>query len=182
MSRLGKTPIPLPQGVEVKMNEEGSVHIQGPKGKLQLQLPEGLALKMEESGVLLDCDEKRIKRKAFWGLFRSLLKNDIQGVSTGYEVRLSLVGVGYRANVMGQKLDMQLGFSHPTQLDIPEGIEVKVEKGTSISIKGASKRLVGQFAADVRRLKPPEPYKGKGVRYENERVRKKEGKAAKGKA
>ena len=182
MSRLGKTPIPIPKGVEIKAGADGTVSMKGPKGHLELKLPTGLSLKVEGEQAILECDEKRIPQKAFFGLFRSLVKNNVVGVHEGYEVKLSLVGVGYRANVQGQKLDLQLGFSHPTWLEIPKGITVEVDKGTSISIKGADKRIVGQFAAQVRGMKPPEPYKGKGIRYENEFVRKKEGKAAKGKA
>ena len=132
--------------------------------------------------ALLECDETLIPQKAFYGLFRSLMKNNVIGVSEGYEVKLTLIGVGYRANVQGNKLDLQLGFSHPTWVEIPKTIQVAVDKGTSISIKGVDKKEVGQFAAQVRGMKPPEPYKGKGIRYENEYVRKKEGKAAKGKA
>ena len=124
----------------------------------------------------------RYRKKVSGGLFRSLLSNGVIGVTKGYEIKLSLIGVGYRANVQGAKLDLQLGFSHPTFLEIPKTLTVAVEKGTSISVKGSDKREVGQFAAKVRGMKPPEPYKGKGVRYENEYVRKKEGKAAKGKS
>ncbi|MBX7067266.1 MAG: 50S ribosomal protein L6 [Parachlamydiales bacterium] len=182
MSRLGKTPIPIPKGVEVKPAADGAVMIKGPKGQLDIKLPTGLSLKVEGQEAVLSCDESLLPQKAFYGLYRSLLKNNVIGVHEGYEIKLSLVGVGYRANVQGHKLDLQLGFSHPTWLTIPKGIVVEVDKGTSISIKGADKRLVGQFAAQVRGMKPPEPYKGKGIRYENEYVRKKEGKAAKGKA
>lgn len=180
MSRLGKTPIPLPKGVEVK-ETDGNVSIKGPKGQVEIKLPIGLTLKIEPEEMIVECDEKKVEKKGFWGLFRSLIKNGVEGVTTGYEVKLSLIGVGYRANIQGTKLDLQLGFSHPTWLEIPKELTVAVEKGTSISIKGPDKRLVGQFAAEVRGMKPPEPYKGKGVRYENEYVRKKEGKAAKGK-
>ncbi|PIS02591.1 MAG: 50S ribosomal protein L6 [Chlamydiae bacterium CG10_big_fil_rev_8_21_14_0_10_42_34] len=182
MSRLGKTPIPLPKGVEISTSKDGAVSIKGPKGQLELQLPPGLKVKSEGQVVVVECDEKAIAQKAFFGLFRSLIKNNVHGVSEGYEVKLTLIGVGYRANVQGQKLDLQLGFSHPTWVDIPKTIQVVVEKGTSVSIKGVDKKEVGQFAATVRAMKPPEPYKGKGIRYENEYVRKKEGKAAKGKA
>jgi large subunit ribosomal protein L6 len=181
MSRLGKTPITLPKGVEVKI-VNNTVSLKGPKGQLDLNLPEGLRLRHEGELLILDCDEKKIAQKALYGLYRTLVKNNVQGVSEGYEIKLSLIGVGYRANVQGQKLDLQLGFSHPTWLEIPKTLQVAVDKGTSISIKGADKKEVGQFAATVRSIKPPEPYKGKGIRYENEYVRKKEGKAAKGKA
>jgi large subunit ribosomal protein L6 len=182
MSRLGKTPISIPKGVEIKAAKDGKVSIKGPKGHLEMTLPKGLHLKIDGQVALLECDEALIPQKSFYGLYRSLLKNNVQGVAEGYEVKLTLIGVGYRANVQGQKLDLQLGFSHPTWVDIPKTIQVAVDKGTSVSIKGVDKKEVGQFAAAVRAMKPPEPYKGKGIRYENEFVRKKEGKAAKGKA
>ena len=182
MSRFGKIPIPLPQGVEIKASKEGALHIKGPKGSLQLQLPVGLHLHMEGQMATLQRDEKMIPEKALHGLYRSLLKNCVIGVVDGYEVRLTMIGVGYRANVQGNQLDLQVGFSHPTSVPIPKTIQVVVDKGTAISVKGIDKREVGQFAATVRAMKPPEPYKGKGIRYENEYVRKKEGKAAKGKA
>lgn len=182
MSRLGKKPIALPKGVEVKAAKEGILQIKGPKGATQLEIPVGLSLKLEDSMILLERDEKLVPQKSLHGLYRSLLNNAIIGVVEGFEVKLSLVGVGYRANVAGNKLELQLGYSHPTALDIPKNIQVVVDKGVAISIKGIDKREVGQFAAAVRAMKPPEPYKGKGVRYENEYVRKKEGKAAKGKA
>lgn len=182
MSRLGKMPIVLPKGTEVKLGKENLLAIKGPKGALDLQLPYGYKVRFEGDFVFLDCDESIVKDKAFHGLYRSLLKNHITGVSEGYEIKLSMVGVGYRAAVQGDKLDLQVGYSHPTQVDIPKGLQVTVDKGTIISVKGFDKRLIGQFAATVRSMKPPEPYKGKGIRYENEHVRKKEGKAAKGKA
>ena len=180
MSRLGKTPIALPKGVEVKALNEQKIQVKGPKGSLELDLPVGISLKVEDQTVILERSEAATK--ASHGLHRSLLKNAIVGVTEGFSVKLTLIGVGYRANVAGNKLDMQLGFSHPTWLAIPKTIQVVVDKGTAIEIKGIDKREVGQFAAAVRGMKPPEPYKGKGVRYEDEYVRKKEGKAAKGKA
>lgn len=182
MSRLGKTPIPIPKGVEVKATKESSLQIKGPKGNLDLQLPAGIRMKVEGEFVALERDENIAPEGALHGLYRSLLKNCIVGVSEGYEVKLTMVGVGYRANVQGNKLDLQVGFSHPTAVEIPKAIQVTVDKGTLIVIKGIDKKQVGQFAATVRAMKPPEPYKGKGIRYENEYVRKKEGKAAKGKA
>ena len=182
MSRLGKKPISLPKEVEIQEDKSGEVSIKGPKGEVKVKLPVGLSLKVEDTELLVEYDAKVQKKKGFWGLFRSLLSNGVVGVTSGYEVKLSLIGVGYRANVQGDKLDLQLGFSHPTFLHIPAALSIAVEKGTSISVKGADKREVGQFAAKIRALKPPEPYKGKGVRYENEYVRKKEGKAAKGKS
>ncbi len=182
MSRLGKMPIPLPKGVEVKALKEGILQIKGPKGTTQMELPVGLAPKIDGTFLTLERDETLVPSKADHGLYRSLLKNAIIGVAEGYEVKLTLIGVGYRANVVGTKIDLSLGFSHPTALDIPKNIQVVIDKGTAISIKGIDKREVGQFAAAIRAMKPPEPYKGKGIRYEGEYVRKKEGKAAKGKA
>lgn len=182
MSRLGKTPIPIPKGVDVKAAKDGVISIKGPKGQLEIRLPVGLHLRIEGPVVILECDAILVPQKSFHGLYRSLIKNNIQGVAEGYEIKLTLIGVGYRANVQGDKLDLQLGFSHPTWVQIPKTLQVVVDKGTTILIKGADKREVGQFAAAVRAMKPPEPYKGKGIRYENEYVRKKEGKAAKGKA
>ncbi len=181
MSRLGKTPIPVPKGVEIKAAKEGIVSIKGPKGHLEMKLPLGLRVRIEGQVALLERDEKLALHKSFHGLYRSLIKNGLQGVAEGFEVKLTLIGVGYRANVQGQKLDLQLGFSHPTSIAIPKTVQVVVDKATTIIIKGPDKREVGQFAAAVRAIKPPEPYKGKGIRYENEYVRKKEGKAAKGK-
>jgi large subunit ribosomal protein L6 len=148
---------------------------------LQLQLPVGLQLKIEGEEVLLEVAENGKIESALHGLYRSLLKNHIQGVSQGFEIRLSMIGVGYRANIQGNKLDLSVGFSHPTLIEIPKTVQVAVDKGTLIIVTGVNKADVGQFAASVRAIKPPEPYKGKGIRYENEYVRKKEGKAAKGK-
>ncbi len=182
MSRLGKTPISIPQGVEVKATKEGLITFKGPKGTLELKLPHGLHLKIDGSVLMLERDEKLVPKKAVHGLYRSLVKNNVEGVFEGFEVKLTLIGVGYRANVAGSKLELQLGYSHPTALIIPKTIQIAVDKGTAISVKGADKKEVGQFAATIRGMKPPEPYKGKGIRYENEYVRKKDGKAAKGKA
>lgn len=179
MSRLGKTPIALPKGVEVKGSKDGSVHVKGPKGTLQLQLPVGIHFKIEEQMIIIERDEKLAPANALYGLYRSLLMNCVVGVTEGFEKRLSLIGVGYRAAVAGNRLELQVGYSHPTSFEIPKTLQVVVDKGTLIVIKGMDKHEVGQFAAIVRSLKPPEPYKGKGIRYENEYVRKKEGKAAK---
>jgi large subunit ribosomal protein L6 len=179
MSRLGKTPIALPKGVEVKGSKDGSVHVKGPLGTLQLQLPAGILFNIENQMIHVERDETLAPANALYGLYRSLLRSCVIGVSEGFEKKLSLIGVGYRAAVQGNKLDLQVGFSHPTSFVIPKNIQVVVDKGILIVIKGMSKHEVGQFAAMVRSLKPPEPYKGKGIRYENEYVRKKEGKAAK---
>ena len=182
MSRLGKTPLVIPKGVELKVEAGGCLRFKGPKGSLELRVPEGLRVKLSEKEVLVEKEEKTSIDDAMHGLYRALIKNYLMGVAEGFEVKLSLIGVGYRAAVQGNQLDLSLGYSYPTKVAIPSGIQVLVDKGTSISIKGLDKRVVGQFAAAVRAMKPPEPYKGKGIRYENEFVRKKEGKAAKGKA
>lgn len=180
MSRLGKTPIPLPDHVEVKM-VEGAVHVKGPKGALNTPVPQGVSVRVDGKLLFVDKDENVVMPKPAHGLYRALVNNMVQGVVKGFEVKLNLIGVGYRAAVQGQKLDLQLGFSHPTALNIPKGVNVTVDKSVTIIIQGMDKHLVGQFAAQVRAMKPPEPYKGKGIRYENEYVRKKAGKAAKGK-
>jgi large subunit ribosomal protein L6 len=180
MSRLGKTPVLVPKGVEVKV-VDGIVHVKGPRGSLNGPLQEGFSIRMEEDKIFIDVDKEIDNSLAFQGLARALVRNMVDGVSKGYEKRLSLVGVGYRAALQGEMLDMQLGFSHPTKIAIPQDLKVTVEKSTLIIISGSDKQCVGQFAASVRAMRPPEPYKGKGVRYENERVRKKAGKAAKGK-
>jgi large subunit ribosomal protein L6 len=180
MSRLGKTPILLPDKVEVKI-ADGMVHAKGPKGNLSIPVNQGISLKVEGNKLHVLKDENVEMPKPTHGLFRALINNMITGVSKGFEKRLGLVGVGYRAAVQGQKLDLQLGFSHPTQIAIPKGVNVTVDKSVTIIIQGIDKHTVGQFAASVRGMKPPEPYKGKGIRYEGEFVRKKDGKAAKGK-
>jgi large subunit ribosomal protein L6 len=179
MSRLGKMPIALPKGVDVKATKEGAVTVKGPKGSLHLQMPSGILLKIEDQNLIVERDEAIAPDNALYGLYRSLLKNCVIGVTEGFEKKLTLIGVGYRAAVAGNKLDLQVGYSHPTPIEIPSTIQVTVDKGTLIIIRGMDKHAVGQFAAIVRSLKPPEPYKGKGIRYENEFVRKKEGKAAK---
>jgi large subunit ribosomal protein L6 len=181
MSRYGKSPIALPKGVEVKV-EGTEVKIKGPKGELKETLHTGLSITIEDNILHVVQDEKVEMPKPIQGLYRSLINNMVIGVSKGFEKRLSMIGVGFRAAVQGGKLDLQIGFSHPTKLDIPKELKVDVEKNVTIVISGINKHSVGQFAASVRAKKPPEPYKGKGIRYENEYVRKKAGKAAKGKS
>ncbi|SRR3989339_715052 len=181
MSRLGKTPVLIPKGVKVKVVGD-QVTVEGSKGTLSKPLYKGFSLKIEEEQLFVEVDEAVKNPPSFQGLVRALVSCMIQGVSKGFEKKLSLIGVGYRASVQGQVLDLQLGFSHPTQLPIPKTIQVAVEKSVVITVSGIDKQVVGQFAAEVRAKKPPEPYKGKGIRYENEYVRKKAGKAAKGKS
>ncbi len=180
MSRLGKTPIELPKNVEVKI-QDGLVHAKGPKGTLSFIAVPGISVRVEDDRLFVDCDETLQPKKTTHGLYRATINNMIVGVSKGFEKKLTLIGVGYRAAVQGHRLDLQIGFSHPTQLPIPKGVQIEVDKSTSILIKGIDKQVVGQFAATIRAARPPEPYKGKGIRYENEYVRKKAGKAAKGK-
>jgi large subunit ribosomal protein L6 len=181
MSRLGKTPVSVPKGVKINVAGE-QVTVEGPKGTLTKTFLKGFSVRIEGDLLFVDSDENITNPPAFYGLTRVLLCNMIIGVSKGFEKKLTLIGVGYRAAVQGQLIDLQLGFSHPMQLPIPKAVNVVIEKSTSITISGIDKQIVGQFAAEIRSKKPPEPYKGKGIRYENEYVRKKAGKAAKGKA
>lgn len=183
MSRVGKKTIELPSQVEVQ-TEQGTVIVKGPKGELREQLPPEFAVEKEGQELKVvpqkeETGQRRKKQQALWGLYRSLLANMVKGVSEGYEKRLEIEGTGYRAGIEGTKLNLNLGFSHPVQLEIPEGITCSVEKGT-ISIAGIDKKQVGEFAAAIRRIRPVEPYKGKGIRYEGEEVRRKEGKKAAG--
>lgn len=177
MSRLGKMPIPVPKGVEVKISEK-EIEIKGPKGHLKHALTHSVIVKQKDGLLFVELADPTQPGK-FYGMHRAYINNIIIGVSKGFERKLTLIGVGYRAQVVGNKLDLQLGFSHPTHVDIPKDIKVTVDKGTAILITGIDRQVVGQFASSVRAMKPPEPYKGKGIRYENEYVRKKAGKAAK---
>lgn len=180
MSRLGKSPISLPKNVEIKM-ANGEVQIKGPKGTLTHALPKGITVKVDGQLAIIERDEAVEMPKTTHGLYRALINNMVIGISQGFEKRLSLVGVGYRAAIQGTMLDLQLGFSHPTKIAIPKTVQITVDKSVLIIIQGIDKHAVGQFAAAVRAMRPPEPYKGKGIRYENEYVRKKAGKAAKAK-
>lgn len=181
MSRYGKTPISLPKGVELKLTGQ-QLMAKGPKGSLTLELHKGLSASIEGDKVIVETIAGIKLDKPVHGLYRSLINNMLIGVSKGFEKKLSLVGVGYRAAIAGHQLDLQLGFSHPTKIEIPKTVQVAVDKSVTIVISGIDKQAVGQFAAAVRAIRPPEPYKGKGIRYEGEFVRKKAGKAAKGKA
>jgi len=178
MSRKGKMAIKMPKGVEVKMTGT-TVTVKGPKGTLTQEVVAGISLDMQPDQMLVLCDGKTPEKRRLHGLYRSLIANMVIGASVGFEKKLEMVGVGYRASVQGNILDVQIGFSHPTQFEIPKGIAVKVEKNTAIFITGHDKQAVGQFAAEVRAVRPPEPYQGKGIRYADEYVRRKAGKAAK---
>ncbi len=177
MSRKGKLPITVPKNVEVKLSAT-EISVKGPKGTLHQNFLEGIRAQQEGDQLTVFIVEGHEGIGNFHGLYRSLIHNLIIGVTEGFEKKLEMIGVGYRAALQGRSLDLQLGFSHPTKLTIPEGIQVAVEKSTQISIKGANKQEVGQFAATVRAQRPPEVYQGKGIRYAGEYVRKKAGKAA----
>ena len=166
MSRQGKKPIELLKGVEVQVNKDNEVVVKGPNGSLTQKLISGITLSIKDSVISIKRDDKILENGAMQGLYRSLVFNMVEGVTKGFEKKLELIGTGYRAAVQGQILDLKLGFSHPTLLDIPVGIKVEVDKSGVITISGIDKQLVGQFAAQVRSLRPPEPYKGKGVRYQ----------------
>ena len=179
MSRLAKKPIQVPQGTEIKI-EKGKVTVKGLKGELVQEHPHDIIVRQEDGNLFVQLEDNAKTKLPFLGLYCALIGNMVTGVSKGFEKRLTLIGVGYRAAVNGNTLDVQVGYSHPTGRPIPESLDVTVEKSTTIVISGADKRLVGQFAADIRAIRPPEPYKGKGIRYIDEYVRKKAGKTAKG--
>lgn len=177
MSKIGKKSIEIPQGVEIKV-DKGEMEIRGPKGMLSLRMEKGIEVKIEESIISLEKTREGKKFQAFWGLYRSLISNMIEGVTKGYSKKLELQGVGFRMNVQGRKINLALGFSHPVEVEVPEGLEAKIEENNTLTISGMDKQKVGQFAAEVRGLKPVEPYKGKGFRYQGEKVRRKVGKKA----
>ena len=179
MSIIGKTPNEIKSGVEVVVNAD-SVEIKGPKGTLAQSIPEGIEVQKEEETIIVKRDNDLRETKALHGLVRSLLNNMVQGVTEGYQKQLELVGVGYRAQSKGNNaLELQLGFSHPVKYSAPEGITLEVPSQTEINISGIDKQVVGQVAADIRALKKPEPYKGKGIRYVGEHIIRKAGKTAK---
>ncbi|MCH1430910.1 MAG: 50S ribosomal protein L6 [Chlamydiales bacterium] len=178
MSRKGKKPIVVPQGTDVKV-DGSKVIVKGPKGQLDVEVEEGLAIKLDGQEIYLSYDENQKGFSKFQGLYHTLISNLIEGTSKGFSKQLELIGVGYRAAVKGQQLDLSLGFSHPTLVDIPQGLSVTVEKNTLVTVTGIDKQQVGQFCAQIRAMKPPEPYKGKGVRYVGEYVRRKAGKTGK---
>lgn len=176
MSRIGNAPIDIPAGVDFKV-EGSKVSVKGPKGLLQRTVHSSMDIKVEGKVVSVVPNTENMSN--FWGLTRSLVYNMVVGVSSGFEKQLTLVGVGYRAQVTGKELHLTLGFSHPIVYPIADGLEVTVEKNTSVTIKGADKELVGQTAANLRAFRKPEPYHGKGVRYSDERIITKVGKSAK---
>jgi large subunit ribosomal protein L6 len=175
MSRIGKLPIPLPSGVEVK-KAEGGVSVKGPKGQLSAKLPALIEMEVADGEIRFTRPDDTRDSRALHGLARALTANLVTGVTEGFKKALEIQGVGYRAQVSGNKLNLLLGFSHPVDMPIPKGLSVSVEGGTQLVVEGIDKQLVGQFAADIRSKRPPEPYKGKGVRYLGEHVRRKVGK------
>jgi len=175
MSRIGKKAVAVPSGVTVTIDGQ-TVTVKGPKGQLSWTVAEEIEVKQEGGEVLLTKRQDTTRAQAMWGLSRTLVNNMVVGVTEGYEQTLELVGVGYRAAMKGQSLSMQLGFSHDVDIKPPEGISFVVPKQTEIKVAGIDKQLVGEIAARIRRIRPPEPYKGKGVRYAGEKVRRKEGK------
>lgn len=180
MSRIGKEPIALPSGVKFEVSGDRKVTVSGSGGTLEWQLPAQVSVKVEDSAVLVERDSDERQARALHGLSRSLLNNMVVGVSQGFEKELEINGVGYRAQAKGpSKLELQLGFSHPVQIEAPDGISFEVPSPTSIKVKGADKQAVGQVAASIRALRKPEPYKGKGIRYLGEHIIRKAGKAAK---
>ena len=179
MSRIGRAPITVPSGVEVTI-AGGTVTVKGPKGVLSRPIPGEITLRQEDSTVLVERPDDERQNRALHGLTRSLVNNMVVGVTNGFNKDLEIVGVGYRATAKGpNQLELALGFSHPVVVDAPEGISFEVPQPTRISVKGIDKELVGQVAANIRKIRKPEPYKGKGVRYAGERVIRKAGKAAK---
>ena len=176
MSRIGKSPIELPSGVEVKINGD-VVEVKGPKGTLKQTLNEGITVSVDDGTVTVERANDERATRALHGLLRSLINNMVVGVSEGYSKELTAVGVGYRAALKGKQLELPVGYSHPVEIDAPDGITFEVPEPTKIVVGGIDKQLVGQVAANIRADRPPEPYKGKGIRYTDERVRRKAGKA-----
>lgn len=179
MSRIGLKPIDIPSGVEIKINDNNYIEVKGPKGQLAQQLNEDMIIKIEENQILVERPTEKKMHKSLHGLTRTLIANMIEGVTNGYSKTLEIQGTGYRAQKQGKKLILNLGYSHPIELEDPEGIEVEVPNANQIIVKGMDKQLVGSHAAVIRDFRKPEPYKGKGVRYTNEYVRRKVGKTGK---
>ena len=178
MSRIGRMPIAVPAGVTVDIAENNHVTVKGPKGTLEKSLPVEMTIQLEGSEVIVTRPNDLKKMKSLHGLTRSLLQNMVTGVTEGYEKKLEVNGVGYRAAKAGKKLTLNLGFSHPVEMEDPEGVETTVD-GNVIVVKGIDKEKVGQFAAEIRDKKRPEPYKGKGIKYADETIRRKVGKTGK---
>ena len=176
MSRIGIKPITLPAGVEVKVDSNNGVTVKGPKGELQEQVSKLLNVEINDGVVKVTRDDDSAEKRAQHGLARTLINNMVIGVTEGYSKKLLLVGVGYKAEKKGKKLVMNLGYSHPVEMEDPEGIETEVPDATTVVVKGISKEQVGNYSANIRAWRRPEPYKGKGIKYDGEVIRRKEGK------
>ncbi|NOZ22135.1 MAG: 50S ribosomal protein L6 [Planctomycetes bacterium] len=188
MSRIGKLPVPVPKDVTASVSAD-VLTVEGSKGKLTQELPQGITAKIEEQDVLVEQETKRMtvvvferqdesrRMKALHGTIRAHAANMVKGVAEGFEKKLQIVGVGYSAKIEGKTLELNVGYAHPVRFEIPQGIEIDVASATQFTVKGASKQLVGEVAAKIRAVQPPEPYKGKGIRYAEETVRRKAGKA-----
>ncbi len=176
MSRIGKKPVKIEKGVEVKI-DSGMIFVKGPKGELKRSLIDSIDVKVENDEIMFIPKNEENETKAFWGLQRTLVKNMIEGVTKGFLKNLELVGVGYKVNMQGKDLILDIGFSHSVTIPAPEGITFTAEK-TKITVSGIDKELVGQTAASIRKIRKPEPYKGKGIRYKDEHIVRKEGKKA----
>ncbi|HHW54470.1 MAG: 50S ribosomal protein L6 [bacterium] len=176
MSRIGRLPIEIPQGVQVNL-VDNHITVKGPKGELQRDLPAEIKVEVQDNQIVVTRPSEEREHKALHGLTRTLVANMVEGVTKGFEKKLEIVGVGYRAALQGNKLVLQMGYSHPVEITPPAGIEIEVPAPTRITVKGIDKEKVGALAADIRAVRPPEPYKGKGIRYEGEYVRRKVGKA-----
>ena len=177
MSRIGKVPIPVPKGVDIKI-DKNEIHVKGPKGKLDYTFPPRVSVKQEDGAVHVARHGDDKQSKAYHGLVQRLVRNMVIGVTDGFKKELEIQGVGYRAAVEGSRLNLSLGFSHPVVFQAPAGITIEVPKPTSVIISGYDKQAVGQVAAVIRGFRPPEPYKGKGIRYSGEHVRRKVGKTS----
>jgi large subunit ribosomal protein L6 len=176
MSRVGKDPITLPDGVQVDIGGDALV-VKGPKGELTTPIPEGISMKIDDGVLVAERSDEAKQTRAYHGLARALAANAVEGVSRGFEKRLEIQGIGYRAKMEGRSLVLQVGYSHPVEFEVPEGIEIAVPDPTKIVVSGIDKQCVGEIAARIRRVRPPDAYKGKGIRYEGEFVRLKVGKA-----
>lgn len=175
MSRIGKKPVAIPAGVTATL-EGGALSMKGPKGTLVLPLAEEVTYTLEDGQVSIKPSNDSKRARSFWGMQRTLVQNLVTGVTEGFSKTLEITGVGYRANSQGKKLKLQLGYSHDVDIDVPEGIEIKTPDNTTVEISGVDKQKVGQVAAEIRRWRKPEPYKGKGIKYRGEYIFRKEGK------
>jgi len=179
MSRIGRRPVPIPSGVEVRL-EGRRITVRGPKGELAWERDPAIQVEVTDGQLVVRRPNDEPRYRALHGLTRALINNMVTGVSQGFEKRLELVGVGYRAQMQGNKLLLNVGYSRPVEIEPPPGVEIQVEGTTQVVVRGIDKQLVGQVAANIRAVRPPEPYKGKGIRYVGEQIRRKAGKGAKG--